>query len=140
MKISKLLVVFMVITLLAGLAGCAGTSQEPTKANKTPNAPATDQLKDQLFVEAGWLKANLDEVIVLDVRKADVYAAGHIPGAISARPGRAWPIWKASLEIRDGVRYCLLISWLPNWAVWELTERRTSLPTGRLPAGAKMDG
>jgi len=84
MKISKLLVVFLIMALLAGLAGCTGSSQEPTKANKTPSAPASDQLKDQLFVEASWLKANLDEVIVLDVRKADVYAAGHIPGAISA--------------------------------------------------------
>ncbi|KAF1085527.1 Thiosulfate sulfurtransferase [Sporotomaculum syntrophicum] len=84
MKIKKLLVVFMVLALLAGLAGCAKTSQEPNKTNETPKAAATDQLKEQLYVDAGWLKANLDKVIVLDVRKADEYAAGHIPGSINA--------------------------------------------------------
>lgn len=82
MKVRKSIVMLLVLALLVGLAGCAKTSQETAKTVETP--ASTDQVNAQVFVEASWLKANLDKVIVLDVRKADDYSAGHIPGAINA--------------------------------------------------------
>jgi len=81
-KLKKLLVLFTVFALLAGVAGCAKTSQEPQKSTEKLKAVAADQVKGQLFVDANWLKSNLDKVIVLDVRTAEDYQAGHIPGAI----------------------------------------------------------
>jgi len=80
MKLGKILVVLLVLGLLASILGCAKTTQVP-EASKTA---VTDQVKGQLYVDANWLKANLDKVIVLDVRKAADYSAGHIPGAINA--------------------------------------------------------
>jgi thiosulfate/3-mercaptopyruvate sulfurtransferase len=80
MKHRKILVALLVLGLLASIAGCAKTTQAPA----TNQTAATDQVKSQLYVDANWLKANLDKVIILDVRTADVYQAGHIPGAINA--------------------------------------------------------
>ncbi|MDX9957862.1 MAG: sulfurtransferase [Clostridia bacterium] len=34
-------------------------------------------------VSAEWLEANLDNVVVVDMRKIDEYKAGHVPGAVS---------------------------------------------------------
>jgi thiosulfate/3-mercaptopyruvate sulfurtransferase len=34
-------------------------------------------------VSADWLEANLDKVVVVDVRKIDDYKTGHIPGAVN---------------------------------------------------------
>lgn len=82
MKFKKSLVIVMVLALLVGIAGCAKTNQEPPKTTETP--AVTDQLNAQIFVDANWLKANLDKVIVLDVRTAKDYEGGHIPGAINA--------------------------------------------------------
>ena len=45
------------------------------------------------IVSTGWLEANGADVVVLDVRPADAYAAGHIPGAINEPwvvPFSAW--------------------------------------------------
>lgn len=84
MRFKKLIVLFTVFALLASVAGCAKTSNETPKTPETPTTTATDQLKGNLFVDANWLKANLDKVIVLDVRKAQDYQAGHIPEAINS--------------------------------------------------------
>ena len=35
------------------------------------------------IVSAEWLEANLDNVVVVDMRKMDDYRAGHVPGAVS---------------------------------------------------------
>ena len=43
------------------------------------HTPLTDSL--DLIVSAGWLAAHRDAVTVIDVRPADRYDAGHIPGA-----------------------------------------------------------
>lgn len=86
MRFRKSLVLLLVIALLASVAGCAGTPQQTPAAPQSPaqTAPAIDTANAQLFVDATWLKANLDKVIVLDVRKADEYGGGHIPGAINS--------------------------------------------------------
>ena len=87
MKAKRLLALFTVLALLLGVVGCSKTSTEAPKTGETPTPPPaaiTDQVKGQLFVDASWLKANLDKVIVLDVRVAKDYQAGHIPGAINS--------------------------------------------------------
>jgi len=84
MRVQKLTALFIVLILLVGVTGCAKTSQDTSKTTGTPATSATDQIKDQLFVDANWLKANLDKVVVLDVRVADDYQDGHIPGAINS--------------------------------------------------------
>jgi thiosulfate/3-mercaptopyruvate sulfurtransferase len=83
-KIKKYLAVFTILAFLVGIAGCAQTSQEPSQTGDTPKTKVADQVKEQLFVDANWLKTNLDKVIVLDVRVAKDYQSGHIPGAINA--------------------------------------------------------
>jgi rhodanese-related sulfurtransferase/DNA-binding transcriptional ArsR family regulator len=47
-----------------------------------------------------------DEVIVLDVRPAAEYAAGHIPGAVSIPPDRIEPILAELPADREVVAYC----------------------------------
>jgi len=83
MRAKKLLVLFMVLALLLSVVGCTKTSED-TKTTEQTKEPAADQIKSQLFVDASWLKTNLDKVIVLDVRPAKDYQAGHIPGAINS--------------------------------------------------------
>ena len=84
MKSKKLIVLFIVLTLLASITGCAKTSQTPPETTKAPTTTVTDALNEQLFVDANWLKTNLDKVIFLDVRTDKEYQAGHIPGAINS--------------------------------------------------------
>ncbi|NLL87251.1 MAG: sulfurtransferase [Syntrophomonadaceae bacterium] len=84
MKTKKLLTLFIVLAMLVGVVGCSNTSQDTSETPETSTTTATDQVKGQLFVDADWLKTNLDQVIVLDVRVAKDYQAGHIPGAINA--------------------------------------------------------
>lgn len=84
MRAKKLIVMFTVLALLMGVVGCANTSKDTSQTAGTPTTTVTDQVKAQLFVDANWVKANRDRVIVLDVRKAPEYQAGHIPGAINS--------------------------------------------------------
>lgn len=84
MRIKKLIVLFVALALLMGIVGCAKTIQVPPQTGEAPTTTVTDQVKGQLFVDANWLKANMDKVIVLDARTAKDYQAGHIPGAINS--------------------------------------------------------
>lgn len=83
----KLIRVLAAATLLA--TGAVTVLAEPTAA------PAADQVQAitewQSFITPAQLKAKLDDpkVLVIDVRAADEYAAGHIPGAINI-PGEGW--------------------------------------------------
>jgi thiosulfate/3-mercaptopyruvate sulfurtransferase len=45
---------------------------------------AMDPAKGSLFVDAGWLKANLPQVVVVDARPEKAFQSEHIPGAVSA--------------------------------------------------------
>lgn len=49
-------------------------------ADTAPPAPS----KSTLLVDAEWLKANIDNVVVIDARASSLYAKGHIPGAVNA--------------------------------------------------------
>jgi len=79
---ASFLVAFMVLVMLAGVAGCGGTTQTP--ANSTPAAVKTiDKEMADYYVDVPWLQANLDRVVVLDARSEKEYKNGHIPGAIN---------------------------------------------------------
>jgi thiosulfate/3-mercaptopyruvate sulfurtransferase len=82
LKLKRFIVLFTVLALTVFMAGCAD-SENANVPDGSKNA-AADPVKDQLFVDAAWLKANLDQVILLDVRTADDYQKGHISGAINA--------------------------------------------------------
>jgi thiosulfate/3-mercaptopyruvate sulfurtransferase len=46
-------------------------------------APAVFARDVDAIVNVQWLEANLSKVVVVDMRKADDYKAGHIPGAVN---------------------------------------------------------
>lgn len=73
----KLLNLFLVLLLAVSLVGCTVAA----------SAGHVGQARSELLVDVAWLKANLDEVTLIDARDADKYAAGHIPGAVNA----PWP-------------------------------------------------
>ena len=53
-------------------------------------APATrgKSAEQTLYVDVAWLKSNLDRVLIIDANAPEMYAKGHIPGAINI----AWPM------------------------------------------------
>ncbi|MGH4051943.1 MAG: rhodanese-like domain-containing protein [Clostridium sp.] len=110
MKKNKILTSLLALTIVAALAGCA-TSDTTTKT--TDNAAKTEttdtvakidvveeaangyfanmpednyKISEKTFVED--VKANKD-MFILDIRQADVYAQGHIKGAVNAAWGTA---------------------------------------------------
>ncbi|MED5371251.1 MAG: rhodanese-like domain-containing protein [Myxococcota bacterium] len=57
---------------------------------------------DRVLAESDWIRDNLDnpDVVVLDVRAPDEYAAGHIPGALNVE-------WSENVDLDTGL-------WLPD--------------------------
>jgi len=81
----KTFVLLMVLVMITGLLGC-GTSKTPsTESAKAPETTVAklDATMSQLFVDPTWLKANLNNVVVLDARPDKDYKDGHIAGAIN---------------------------------------------------------
>ncbi|MBN2528108.1 MAG: sulfurtransferase [Deltaproteobacteria bacterium] len=77
--------------LIAVTVMVASTSVFAKHAKHTKHAKHARHIDP--IVSTDWLAANQADVVVLDVRSADAYAAGHIPGAISAPwvvPFSAW--------------------------------------------------
>ena len=56
-----------------------------TAAPATPAASAksNEQSTQSLYVDVNWLKQNLKNVVVVDANAPDVYAKGHVPGAVN---------------------------------------------------------
>lgn len=83
---AKAILLGLILMMLVSLTGCGST-------NKTtaPQAPAaeikmTDAEKAAFasyYVDANWLKNNLNNVIILDARKDVAYKLGHVPGALN---------------------------------------------------------
>ncbi|HET9888523.1 MAG TPA: rhodanese-like domain-containing protein, partial [bacterium] len=66
-----------IATVVASVSGCSDSTTEPKETPAYPN--------EQLLVSGETLEANLTATnqVIVDTRKAEDYAAGHIPGAIS---------------------------------------------------------
>jgi thiosulfate/3-mercaptopyruvate sulfurtransferase len=74
---STLFIIFalpIVVSLLLPSSSAFASTHEPSKRAIDP------------IVSTGWLKTNmaLPDLVVLDIRSADAYAAGHIPNSVSA--------------------------------------------------------
>jgi thiosulfate/3-mercaptopyruvate sulfurtransferase len=68
----------LLFALSLSTLGCAGTPAPPS-----PSARSIDAI-----VSTEWLEDNIDnpDLVLLDVREPDFYAAGHIPGSINVSP------------------------------------------------------
>jgi thiosulfate/3-mercaptopyruvate sulfurtransferase len=55
---------------------------------ETPAPPSPPDREIDAIVSTQWLEENIDksELVLLDVREPDLYAAGHIPGSINVPP------------------------------------------------------
>lgn len=81
----RLLICFMVLLFVAGiLAGCSGQTPQKTEAPKAPATEAT-YAHPEYLLSVDQLKGLLNDpkLVILDVRKPEDYAKGHIPGAVN---------------------------------------------------------
>jgi rhodanese-related sulfurtransferase len=114
---AKLLVVVLILSLVVGLGGCA-SKPEPASEPATTEAPAdtTETAGEEASSEASaveeavnayfanmpediykikqtdfvdLVKADSEDIFVLDIRQPDVYAEGHVKGAVNAPWGTA---------------------------------------------------
>jgi thiosulfate/3-mercaptopyruvate sulfurtransferase len=71
------------------LGACTQTTAPATPTTPTPPTPPTPPSRAiDPIVSTDWLASNLDtpNLVILDIREPDFYAAGHIPGSINV-PG-----------------------------------------------------
>jgi thiosulfate/3-mercaptopyruvate sulfurtransferase len=73
------------VLLALALSACRGTTQPPVTMPET----YSDYPNARLLVEVDWLADHLDEpgTRVVDVRSADAYRGGHVPGAVNIPVG-----------------------------------------------------
>lgn len=85
MKKALLLSGLVAVALSAGLVGCG---EQPSTTTTTGGDTAAVEVKDveMSYISTADLKDNIanSEYLVLDVRKAADFEAGHIPGAVNA--------------------------------------------------------
>lgn len=83
-RIRVLLALALVFGMFAGFAGCKSSESTATTPAES-SQPVVDEGPDRsdLLVTVDDLKANAGDYFVIDTRKADAYAAGHVPGAIN---------------------------------------------------------
>jgi len=95
----KFVVLSSAVAAMALLAACASAQpaapvaqqSRPGESNKPADTPqATGYARPELLVETAWLATNLNDpkLRILDVRAADKYQQGHIPGAINLNSGQ----------------------------------------------------
>ncbi|MCM1566183.1 MAG: rhodanese-like domain-containing protein [Dehalobacter sp.] len=87
MRFKRVFVLFMALILVLSLAACGKNAPTATPGPESAPTQQTDRIDEQkatLFVNADWLKANLEKTVVIDVRTDKEYADGHIPGAVNA--------------------------------------------------------
>ena len=75
----------VVVALSAGMVGCGNDTAATTSTGSDAAAVEVKEV-EMSYISADDMKANVanPDYLVLDVRKAEDYAAGHIPGAINA--------------------------------------------------------
>ncbi len=97
MNLLRPLVVIGLLTLPLALVGCGEASAED-RSNAAAFVSAVDRDGFETFISADELTIlrAATEAVLIDVRSADAYAAGHLPGAVSLpastlRTGKAKP-------------------------------------------------
>ena len=84
----KVLVIAAVAALCAGMLSGCGASTSGSSSSSSSSSTSAEQSADvtMSYTTVDELKAELDsdDVVVVDVRKAADYEAGHIKGAVSA--------------------------------------------------------
>lgn len=75
----------VVVVLCGGIVGC-GNDTATTASTGSDSAAVEVKEVEMSYISADDVKANVasSDYLVLDVRKAEDYAAGHIPGALNA--------------------------------------------------------
>ena len=89
MKSTKIVACAMSLALAGGiLAGCSSTEGSSSSAASSASSSAAVEVSqiEMKYITPADVEANLgnDDYLVVDLRKAADYEAGHIPGAISA--------------------------------------------------------
>jgi thiosulfate/3-mercaptopyruvate sulfurtransferase len=82
-QVQKKLLFCLVALVLVALPLCAACAQPAQATKKTPPTPPTRAIDP--IVSTQWLEDNAGtpDLVILDVREPDLYAAGHIPGSIN---------------------------------------------------------
>lgn len=75
--------VLVLLMSLTGLVGC-GTTEPTEPATEGEATPEVTSARADYFISIDDVAAALEDFVILDARKADAYAAGHVPGAINA--------------------------------------------------------
>lgn len=70
----KLLLVILAVLVAAGAAGCGQAENTPEVYKMTYKSISAEEAKQIMDEQEGYL--------IVDVRRADEYAEGHVPGAI----------------------------------------------------------
>lgn len=83
--LKRFLILLTAAALVAVTVACSGgdNTKDTVKAAGNDTQPAT-YAHPELLAETGWLKDQLNDknLVVVDLRKKDAYAAQHIPGAV----------------------------------------------------------
>jgi thiosulfate/3-mercaptopyruvate sulfurtransferase len=79
-RLTLLFTKFAFLTSALILNGCGSSSVSTTAANSTVSAPVVKSVENFSTTES--LAANPQNVLIVDVRSAALYNAGHLPGAI----------------------------------------------------------
>ena len=83
-NLSILLSLLMLVSLLFGCSQPAATTESPAADTAATEAPAADVAMQYMTADELDAVLGTDGYLVLDVRKAADYEAGHIPGSVSA--------------------------------------------------------
>ncbi|MEG1603903.1 MAG: rhodanese-like domain-containing protein [Cloacibacillus sp.] len=109
----------------------AGEVEAGRPLNPSPMQPGEPETEKSLIVDVDWLKANLNNVILIDARPESLYAGGHIPGAVNA----PWTYF-ANMAAKQGTE-----KWGVVWAPATMAKRVGALGVnGKKTVVAYADG
>ncbi len=82
--------------LALSLAGC--TSSAGNATSSATSTSASLEASTDAYVDVDWLKANADDVVILDARSVDDFMTQHIPGAVNLH----WTDTSNVVEVEQG--------------------------------------
>ena len=87
-KMNKLIIISAAVVIAVLMSACENITEKDngavsTDANDTMNVEQTNTYRQISMDEAALMMAQESDYIILDVRRADEFAAGHIPNAIN---------------------------------------------------------